>query len=319
MVVRLRRMAWLWSTVAAGGARLSAAQPVYVLAVLGLYIVSIFITGARWRGFLRALGHNVSVVQAALATLGGIAAGNLTPSRLGTEPCRVALIRLAAPVTWGQVTRAAAWDRLSEAPAIVILVIMSALAARRIDVAWRNGVVLVVIAGAMVAIVIAVARLRRSRASLRTWVGGLGLEQITPRVFAAGVGYSALLWLQDVVRLACAGLAVGVHLSPTQTAMLAVSTIVGGLVPTIGGLVVVEGGLVAALMAFGVDLPTAMAATAVERAVSFGFSTVAGGLIAGVMGGRSLWTLAVRSSRRTLISQSPASPPTRRVPARHRQ
>ena len=132
--------------------------------------------------------------------------------------------------------------------------------------------------------------------SLRTWVHGLGLEQITPRVFAAGVGYSALLWVQDVVRLACAGLAVGVHLSPTQTAMLAVSTIVGGLVPTIGGLVVVEGGLVAGLMAFGVDLPTAMAATAVERSISFGFSTVAGGLVVAVMGGRSLWTLAVRGA-----------------------
>ena len=113
-------------------------------------------------------------------------------------------------------------------------------------------------------------------------------------MFTAGVGYSALLWVQDVVRLACAGLAVGVHLSPTQAAMLAVSTIVGGLVPTIGGLVVVEGGLVAGLVAFGVDLPTAMAATAVERSISFGFSTVAGGLVIAVMGGRSLWTQATR-------------------------
>ena len=294
MVVRLRTMVWFWSTALAGAARLSSAQPVYVFAVLGLYIVSLFIAGARWRGFLRVLGHDVSVVQATLATMGGIAAGNVTPSRLGTEPCRVALVRLAAPVTWGQVTRAAAWDRLSEVPAIVVLVGMSALAARRIDTAWGNAVLIVVIFGTIVGGAIILPRLQRSRRSLKTWARSLGLKQISPKVFAAGVGYSALLWVQDVVRLACAGLAVGVHLSPTQTAMLAVSTIVGGLVPTIGGLVVVEGGLVAGLLAFGVDLPTAVAATAVERSISFGFSTVAGGLVIAVMGGRSLLAQATR-------------------------
>lgn len=294
MVVRLRTMVWFWSTALAGAARLSSAQPVYVFAVLGLYIVSLFIAGARWRGFLRVLGHDVSVVQATLATMGGIAAGNVTPSRLGTEPCRVALVRLAAPVTWGQVTRAAAWDRLSEVPAIVVLVGMSALAARRIDTAWGNAVLIVVIFGTIVGGAIILPRLQRSRRSLKTWARSLGLKQISPKVFAAGVGYSALLWVQDVVRLACAGLAVGVHLSPTQTAMLAVYTIVGGLVPTIGGLVVVEGGLVAGLLAFGVDLPTAVAATAVERSISFGFSTVAGGLVIAVMGGRSLLAQATR-------------------------
>ena len=287
-------MVWFWSTALAGAARLSSAQPVYVFAVLGLYIVSLFIAGARWRGFLRVLGHDVSVVQATLATMGGIAAGNVTPSRLGTEPCRVALVRLAAPVTWGQVTRAAAWDRLSEVPAIVVLVGMSALAARRIDTAWGNAVLIVVIFGTIVGGAIILPRLQRSRRSLKTWARSLGLKQISPKVFAAGVGYSALLWVQDVVRLACAGLAVGVHLSPTQTAMLAVYTIVGGLVPTIGGLVVVEGGLVAGLLAFGVDLPTAVAATAVERSISFGFSTVAGGLVIAVMGGRSLLAQATR-------------------------
>ena len=67
----------------------------------------------------------------------------------------------------------------------------------------------------------------------------------------------------------------------------------GGLVPAIAGLGPVEGGLVAGLMAFGVDLPTAAAVTALERAISYGFSTSAGALVIALMGGRSVWS-AVR-------------------------
>ena len=295
----MRSVTALWATVAASGSRLSAARPAYVAAALALYVVSVFITGARWRGFLRALGTDVSVLQAGLATLGGIAVGNVTPSRLGTDPCRVALVRLTARVTWAQVTLAAAWDRLSEVPAIAVLAVMSAIAVGHVDSPRRNAVVAAVVIAASVAVGIGLRHLRRSPTSLRRWVDGLRLAQVSPAVFAAAVGYSALLWLQDVIRLACAGLAVGVHLSPTQTAMLAVSTIVGGLVPTIGGLVVVEGGLVAGLLACGVDLPNALAVTAIERAVSYGFSTIAGGLIVAMMGGRSLWNSATRGGVET--------------------
>ena len=65
---------------------------------------------------------------------------------------------------------------------------------------------------------------------------------------------------------------------------------VGGLVPSLAGLGPVEGGLVAGLMAFGVDLPTAAAVTALERAISYGFSTSTGALVIAMLGGRSLWS-----------------------------
>ena len=287
-------MAALWSTVTAGAARLAAAQVSYVLAALALYVFSVFVTGVRWRGFLRALGGDVSVLQAGLATLGGIAVGNVTPSRFGSDPCRVALVRLTGQVTWAQVTLAAAWDRLSEVPAVALLVVMSAFAVGEVDFPWRRAALAIALAAALIAAGVSIHRLRRSRGSLRSWIASLKLDRVSPTVLAAGVGYSTLLWLLDVLRLSSAALALGVHLSPSQTATLAVSTIVGGLVPTVGGLAVVEGGLVAALMAFGVDVPTAVAVTAVERAISYGFSTVAGGLVAVMMGGRSLWSLATR-------------------------
>ena len=288
-------MSTLWSAAVTGAARLSTARPIYVLAALALYVVSLFITGARWRGFLRALGSNVTIVEASLATLGGIAAGNITPSRVGTDPCRISLVRLTTTVTWPQVTLAAAWDRLSEVPSVAILAVMSAIALHRIDASWTRTAAWIAGGVAIVGLAIGIHRIR-STSSPRGWIARLKLDQMTPSVFAAGVGYSALLWLQDVVRLACDGLAVGVHLTATQTATLAMSTIVGGLVPTVGGLVVVEGGLIAGLVAFGVDLPSAVALTAVERAISYGFSTVSGGLVVLLMAGRSLRAMATRGS-----------------------
>jgi uncharacterized protein (TIRG00374 family) len=91
-----------------------------------------------------------------------------------------------------------------------------------------------------------------------------------------GVGYSSLLWFQDVLRLACATRALGVILSPTQIATLSMLAMLGGLVPSLAGLGPVEGGLLAGLMAFGIDLQTAAAVTAIERAISYGFSTIRG-------------------------------------------
>jgi len=289
-------MASLWSAVSATVSRVGTADPLYVLAVLGLYVVSLFITGARWRGFLGALGGEVSLMRASLAMLGGIAAGNLTPSRIGTEPCRVALVGVTSRLTWAQVALATGWDRLSEVPPVAVLIVMSLLSARGMATSWRSTVLAVAAAVLVVAVVLGIRRARRSPTALRAWMASLQLDKVRPAVFAAGVGYSTLLWLQDVLRLACAARAVGVHLAPEQTAMLAVSQIVGGLIPSIGGLVVVEGGLVATLVAFGVDLPTAMAATAVERAISWGFSTVAGGAVVFLMGGRSLWGLVRRGT-----------------------
>ncbi len=67
----------IWRTVANSVQRLSTARPGYAVAALALYVVSLFIVGARWRGFLRALGGEVGILRATLATLGGIAAGNL--------------------------------------------------------------------------------------------------------------------------------------------------------------------------------------------------------------------------------------------------
>jgi len=298
----------IWLTVANSVARLSTASPGYAAAAFGLYVVSLVIAGARWRGFLRALGGEVSVMRATLATLGGIAAGNLTPSP-GGEACRIGLVRLDGRATWREATIAAVWDRLSELPPIFVLAAMALAAVRHLASAGRTAAIVAGLSAALVIVALAVWRLvpspkrrrrggwRRSGFSLAGWRERLAVDRVPPSLFAAGVGYSSLLWLQDFLRLACATLAFGVVLSPGQIATLSILAMLGGIVPAIAGLGPVEGGLLAGLMAFGVDLPTAAAVTALERAISYGFSTSAGAMVIALMGGRSVWGLTAAEKR----------------------
>ena len=282
----------IWHTVEISVRRLGTARPGYAVAALALYIASVFIVGARWRGFLRALGGEVGVVRATLATLGGLAAGNLTPAP-GGEACRIALVGQGGRATWQQATIAAVWDRLSELPPIIVLGGMALVAVRHLAVGWRTPAIIGGLAVALIAGAFAIARLRRSSFALAGWRERLAVDRVSGRVFAEGVGYASLVWLQDVLRLTCVTLAFGVVLSPTQIATLSILAMLGGIVPAIAGLGPVEGGLVAGLLAFGVDLPTAAAVTALERAISYAFSTSAGVIVIGLIGGRSVWN-AVR-------------------------
>ena len=282
----------IWHTLATSARRLSTARPAYAAAALALYVVSLFIAGIRWRGFLRALGADATVMRATLATLGGIAAGNLTPSP-GGEACRIALLRAGGRTRWQQAAVAAIWDRLSELPPILVLGAMALVAVRSVAAGWQTNRILAGAAAALALAGFGLWRVRRSGGAWTRWRGQLAQHRVGPRVFAEGVGYSSLLWLQDVLRLTCATLAFGVVLSPTKVAALSIVAMLGGLVPAIAGLGPVEGGLVAGLLAFGVDLPEAAAITALERAISYGFSTSAGAVVIALLGGGSLWN-AVR-------------------------
>ncbi len=282
----------IWQTVATSLHRISAADPRYVFTALALYVVSLFIGGARWRGFLQALGGDVGAVRATLATLGGIAAGNLTPGRIGGEACRIGLVRMSGTATWRQATIAVVWDRLSELPPILVLSMMALIGMRHFTWGWPAAAVAAGIAAALILGALAIPRLRRSGSSLAGWRERLAFDRVSGRLFATAVGYSALVWLQDVLRLICATRAVGVVLSPTRIATLSMLGMLGGIAPSLAGLGPVEGGLLAGLMAFGIDLPTAVAVTTIERVISYGFSTAAGSLVIALMGGRSLWAVA---------------------------
>lgn len=280
----------IWHVLGEGARRLMTARPGYILVALSLYVVSVVIVGARWRGFVRSLGGEVAVWRASLATLGGIAVNNLFPSgRLGGEACRIALVRQHGVVTWRQATVSAVWDRLSQIPAIAILVVLAVLAIKDLASNWRQLAALGGVFLALIAAGIVIRRLRRSERVAGAWREHLAFSRANLRVFAVAVGLSGLVFLQDVLRISCAALAFGVSLPPTRVAVLSIVALLGGLAPSIGGLGPVEGGLVAGLVAFGVDVPTAAAITAAERLISYGFSTSAGSAVVALLGGKRLW------------------------------
>ena len=134
-------------------------------------------------------------------------------------------------------------------------------------------------------------RLREGRADLR----------LGPADWAMLISASLLNWVFDILSLAAAGRAVGMH-----TALYAITLAyfaaqaAGSLVPLLpGGLGAIEGSLAASLVAFGALTAPAGAAVALYRLVSFW----------GIVGAGWLAWLAVRASDGTARGTWPPSTP----------
>jgi uncharacterized membrane protein YbhN (UPF0104 family) len=279
------------SALSAGLAALAAADPLYVGGVLALYVISLFLVGARWRVFVRAVGGDVSIWRATLANLGGIAAGNLSPAtRVGGEACRIALVRQSGTVTWRQATIAAAWDRLAELPPVAALAAVSVVVLREFIPASRSWALAIGAVAVLIAVIVGLKVLARASHRLREWADYLAADRVSAATYSAGAMLASLMWIQDVLRLACATRAVGLSLPAGKLAAVSMLGMLGGLVPGVAGLGPVEASLAAGLLAFGASPADAVAATAIERVISYGFSTAAGALTIAVVSGRSVWT-----------------------------
>jgi uncharacterized membrane protein YbhN (UPF0104 family) len=279
------------SALSAGLAALAAADPFYVAGVFALYVASLFLVGARWRVFVRAVGGDVSIWRATLANLGGIAAGNISPAtRIGGEACRVALVRQSGTVTWRQAAIAAAWDRLAELPPIAVLAAVSVVVLRQFVPAGRSLALAIGAVAVLLGVAIGLKAITRATHRLREWADYLAADRVSVATYSTGAMLASLMWIQDVLRLACATRAVGLSLPASKLAALSMLGMLGGLVPGVVGFGPVEASLAAGLLAFGANPADAVAATAIERVISYGFSTAAGALTIAAVSGRSVWT-----------------------------
>lgn len=268
---------------------LTTADLAWVGAGIALYAASLLAAGARWRLAVRVVGGEVEWSHASMATVAGVFVNNVTPTgRLGGEACRIAITRLRGTLSITRGALASLCDRLSDVPAILGLT----LAALPVLHDYVHGRVHALLAIVMVILAVLLLFGRWLRFTVRTalssWHSELRDLPISPGVVALGLGLSALIWAGDVLRLVAVGLAFDTGFSVPQATALAVIALVAAFAPTIGGVGVVEGGLMGGLALFGVPIENAIAITTVERAISYGLSTVSGALIVFLLGGRSL-------------------------------
>ena len=269
---------------------LLSARPAWVAVAFALYLLALLAAGARWQVMVRAVGGRLAYHHATLATMAAIFVNNVTPTgRIAGEACRIVITRMKGTVSVPLAALASLGDRLTDVPPLVVMG-LAALPALRPAIRGRHHAIAL---GAVI-VVAALALLGpRLRTALRSWLISRQRElhsaAVPRRVALSALGWSTLMWLEDVLRIVAVGQAFDIGFTWPQAAALAVIGVLGGLAPTLGGVGVVEGGLVAGLVMFGLPLDRALAVTALERAISYGFSTCAGGLVVLLLGGRRLF------------------------------
>ncbi|MBI1908807.1 MAG: flippase-like domain-containing protein [Deltaproteobacteria bacterium] len=278
----------LWSSFVKAVYSLGEVRLSYVLTAVALYTVSVVISGARWKKILLGLGCPVRLSQTSIGIIIGIFVSNILPSsRIGGEVSRITLLRKWTPIDLKKAFVSIFYDRVAALVPSLFVVALSFPTLLRLFHRFNN---IILIALLILVLMIGLFLSYRSIGKFREWVLSrrrlVHSFRINPKNFGGAIGFSSLVWLQDLLRLMVVSAAFGVHLSITQAATLSIVILICSIMPSLGGLGPTEGGLTAALHLFGVSLETAIAITLLERAVSYVLSTCAGSIAVATLGGR---------------------------------
>jgi uncharacterized membrane protein YbhN (UPF0104 family) len=289
----------MWSALRDVVHLLGALSPRFVLAMLGLYSMSLFVTGARYRTVLLGVGAPISLRDATLINWCCIFVSNVTPGKVGGEVFRVLLLKQQRGVDVLIGTVAQGYDRLTDLLPLGLMVLFSMPTLRSLMQIAIPGTRPIAYGITLIALVLLVVvllfRVDSVRARLRSWSERFARYRIARSQLVVAQFLGFILVALDLLRLTVAARAFGFELGIGQALAMSAVMLVGGLAPTLGGLGVIEGGLTAVLCLFGASLDKALAITLLERSMSFGLGTGGGGLVLLLIGGGKLW----RSLRRS--------------------
>jgi uncharacterized protein (TIRG00374 family) len=293
----------------------SANQLLLVAAVI-VYFLSIGLWAIRWQKALSFIHYWVSFAVRYLILCGVIFLNNITPgARVGGDPFgRLYMLHKLENTSYSSGMASLVGER-ALTPLIVISFMMAGLLLQFGKGSAHLTVILIVVwalaASATVFVPriffrkrIAVNGLNRIASRILGRFGKGGKVQETLEAIEAfySSSYETLDTWRKVSLIGALTLALGaldvfrfyvifraLGYQPQLSVLLIASSVptIAGLIPFLpGGLVIVEGSMISVLSAFGVPLNLALAATVIERGISFVLSTIVGGGVFSYLGVR---------------------------------
>ncbi len=255
--------------------------PASVGALLGLSLLNYAARALRWHLFSRRVGVELSLGRDALYFVAGFAL-TVTPGKLG-EALRLWLLRRGHGYRYERTASLLVADRLSDFAGIAFLCVVGA-ASFADRLAGAVAALLLVAAATVVllnlrltlrlvnAAYARVGRWPRLFARLRTMLRALA-RLASWRVYGLGLVLAVLGWLAEATALHLLLRVLGAHATLMQAVFVfTFSMLVGAVAMLPGGLGGTEVSMAALLVALGVQLDIAIAATAVIRATTLWFA-----------------------------------------------
>jgi uncharacterized protein (TIRG00374 family) len=287
-------------------AAIRSANRLLIASAIAIYFLSVAVWATRWQTALTFINHRTSFGTRYLILCAAIFLNNITPvARVGGDPFgRVYMLHKLENTSYSSAMAASVGEH-----ALTPLVVVSFLMAGLLLQFGKGSLQLSLILIAAWALA-ALGAVFIPRLFLKRKIAIKGVSRITSRVlrwFGKGgnaqeiiegiesfysssyttidkwkkallIGSLALLlWVLDVFRLYIIFLALGYHSAISMLLVASTLPTIVGLIPFLpGGLVLIEGSLISVLALFGVPLDVAIAATVIERGISFVLSTIVG-------------------------------------------
>ncbi len=287
-------------------AAVKSANPLLIASAVAIYFLSVAVWAARWQTALSAINCKTSFGVRYLILCATIFLNNITPfARVGGDPFgRVYMLNKLGNTSYSAGIASSLGEHLL-APVVMVTFLMAGLFLRF----GRGSLLLSAIIITVWVLVslgiifgprlffkkrIAVVRISRIVSRVLGWFGKNkntqeiieGIETFYSSSYATIDRWKKLLLIGsltlllgalDVFRLYTIFLALDYH--PQLSVLLIASALptIVGIIPFLpGGLVIVEGSLISVLALSGVPLNLAIAATVIERGISFVLSTMVG-------------------------------------------